>query len=190
MSNISSGLILLFFDFSLQLFTSPKLFLDFKESQKSGLTYCLCKLRCSSLIPCMVSFDYNLMTCYKFLSLVEITAFRQERIFQPMRALEFITGHGVYNPTCNLILQAKDENLYDQTQSCKNISLWQPSIRHRPADVLSNTHSQLSAVSHPGGVKWKICGKIAIGYGNGKKQFPFSVIERFFLSPWLTLFVP
>ena len=65
----------------------------------------------------------------------------------------------------------------------KNISLWQPSIRHRPADVLSNTHSQLSAVSHPGGVKWKICGKIAIGYGNGKKQFSFSVIERFFSPP-------
>ena len=42
-------------------------------------------------------------TCYKlgFLSLVEITAFRLEIIFQPMRALEFITGHMVYNPAYN-----------------------------------------------------------------------------------------
>jgi hypothetical protein len=30
--------------------------------------------------------------------LAEITAFRLERIFQPMAALEFIAGHVVYNP--------------------------------------------------------------------------------------------
>ena len=30
-------------------------------------------------------------------ALVEITAYRQERIFQPMRALKFITGNIVYN---------------------------------------------------------------------------------------------
>lgn len=30
-----------------------------------------------------------------FLSMVEITVFRLERIFQPMRALKFITGHVV-----------------------------------------------------------------------------------------------
>ena len=35
------------------------------------------------------------------ISLVEITAFRLERIFQPMRALEFITGHLVYNLAYN-----------------------------------------------------------------------------------------
>ena len=31
----------------------------------------------------------------------EIATFRLERIFQPMRALEFITGHVVYNPAYN-----------------------------------------------------------------------------------------
>ena len=36
-----------------------------------------------------------------FLSLVEITAFRLERIFQPMRALKFITGHMVYDSAHN-----------------------------------------------------------------------------------------
>ena len=30
--------------------------------------------------------------------LVEITVFRLERIFQPLRALKSITGHMVYNP--------------------------------------------------------------------------------------------
>ena len=35
------------------------------------------------------------------LLIVEITAFRLERIFQPMRAFEFITGHMVYNPAYN-----------------------------------------------------------------------------------------
>ena len=35
------------------------------------------------------------------LSLIEITAFRLERIFQPMTALEFITGHVVHNPAYN-----------------------------------------------------------------------------------------
>ena len=37
--------------------------------------------------------------------MVEITAFRVERIFQPMRALEFISGHVVYDPAYNQILQ-------------------------------------------------------------------------------------
>ena len=34
-------------------------------------------------------------------SLAEITAFTLERIFQPMTALEFITGHMVYNLAYN-----------------------------------------------------------------------------------------
>ena len=38
---------------------------------------------------------------------IEITAFRIERICQSMRALEFITGHVVYNPAYNQILQMK-----------------------------------------------------------------------------------
>ena len=33
------------------------------------------------------------MSHFQFFSLVEITEFRLERIFQPMRALEFITGY-------------------------------------------------------------------------------------------------
>ena len=43
------------------------------------------------------------MTCDNSmpLLLVEITAFRLERIFQPMRALEFITGHVVYKQAYN-----------------------------------------------------------------------------------------
>jgi hypothetical protein len=40
--------------------------------------------------------------------LVEITAFRLQRIFQPMRELELITGHMVYNPAYNQILKMKD----------------------------------------------------------------------------------
>ena len=34
-------------------------------------------------------------------ALVEITAFRMERIFQPTRALEFIPGEVVFNPAYN-----------------------------------------------------------------------------------------
>jgi hypothetical protein len=40
--------------------------------------------------------------------MVEITAFQQERIFQPMRALEFIIGHVVYNLHCKY-LNARSE---------------------------------------------------------------------------------
>ena len=35
------------------------------------------------------------------INLVESTAFRLERIFQPMRALKFIRGHMVYNLAYN-----------------------------------------------------------------------------------------
>jgi hypothetical protein len=41
------------------------------------------------------------MSIFHLCALVEITAFRLGRIFQPMRALEFLTGHVVYNPTYN-----------------------------------------------------------------------------------------
>ena len=47
-----------------------------------------------------------------FHSLAEITAFRLERIFEPMTALEFRTGHVVYNQAYNLILQAKETKLF------------------------------------------------------------------------------
>ena len=60
------------------------------------------------------------MTCYvinSLLSLVEITAFRVERKsgkgffleinFPPMRALEFITGHVIYNPAYTYKFQLK-----------------------------------------------------------------------------------
>ena len=61
-----------------------------------------------------VKFKYKLgynpwdLLWLRFLSLVEITAFRLERIFQPMRALEFITGHMVYYPAYTQILQTKE----------------------------------------------------------------------------------
>ena len=42
------------------------------------------------------------------LSLVEFKAFRLVRIFQPMRALEFIKGHVFYNPAYNKISQTKE----------------------------------------------------------------------------------
>ena len=49
-----------------------------------------------------ISWVINHVTCYKFDSShwfpVRITAFTLERIFQPIRALEFITGHMVCNP--------------------------------------------------------------------------------------------
>ena len=56
------------------------------------------------LVGSLLSVRFNHKPGYKpcdllwiqFLSLVEITAFRLERIFQPMRALQFITGHVVY----------------------------------------------------------------------------------------------
>jgi hypothetical protein len=41
----------------------------------------------------------------------EITAFRLESIFKPMRALEFITGHMVYNTAYNQILQTKETKM-------------------------------------------------------------------------------
>ena len=40
--------------------------------------------------------------------MVEITVFRLERIFQPMRALKFITGHMVYNPAYTYMLQTTE----------------------------------------------------------------------------------
>ena len=45
----------------------------------------------------LLSVRFNFKLGYKPCDLVEIAAFRLERIFQPMRALEFITGHVAYN---------------------------------------------------------------------------------------------
>ena len=60
-----------------------------------------------------VSWVINHMTCYNSsASLVEITAFRFVKDFfkldfPPMRALEIITGHVIYNPAYTLKLQLK-----------------------------------------------------------------------------------
>jgi hypothetical protein len=58
------------------------------------------KNRVKSKNPCyflwwLPSVRFKYKPGYK--SLVEITAFRLEKIFQPMRALQFITGYMVYN---------------------------------------------------------------------------------------------
>ena len=42
--------------------------------------------------------------------LVEITVFRLERIFQPLRALKFMTGHMVYSLAYTEILQTTATN--------------------------------------------------------------------------------
>jgi hypothetical protein len=50
--------------------------------------------------------------------MVEITAFQQERIFQPMRALEFIIGHMVYN---QLILESYRRQTPLTKQRCSKV---------------------------------------------------------------------
>ena len=82
----------------------------------------------------------------QFLSLVEITVFRLDRIFQPMRALKFITLHMVYNPAYTSTLRTTatkdfpDESCFlvhilffwgeIGQQNCVQIkSLWMPKAR-------------------------------------------------------------
>ena len=66
-----------------------------------------------------VRFNYKLgykpcdLLQIRVLLLVEITAFRLERIFQPIRALEFITCHMVYNLT-NSAMQNCLPDLYKE----------------------------------------------------------------------------
>ena len=54
--------------------------------------------------------------------MVKITAYKLERIIQPMRALEFITGQVVYNLAYNQILQT--EETHNDNQSTVQMKKW------------------------------------------------------------------
>ena len=67
------------------------------------------------LLDLIMSWDINHVNCSNFDSShwLNFSEFRLERIFQPMRALKFISGHMVYNLAYNQISQTK-ETMYNE----------------------------------------------------------------------------